>query len=260
MINPPDDTLVLDVHGLKTFFGDVCVLKDIDFSVRKGEVMAIVGGSGSGKSTLLRSILLLLKPAAGTIRLFGKDFQNCSTEEEIQLRQKWGMMFQHGALFSSLTVLENIAFPLHEYTDLDNNMIAEIALLKLMLVGLPLESAHRYPSELSGGMQKRAAIARALALDPALVFLDEPTAGLDPHSASGLDELVLNLKSMLNLTLVMVTHDLDTLWRVADRVAFLGEGKVLAVGTMKQLSVMEHPLIKAYFSSPRAQAAYQREV
>lgn len=254
-----NNALALEISGLKTCFGDVCVLKGIDLSVRQGEIMAIVGGSGSGKSTLLRSILLLLKPAAGTIRLFGEAFQQASAKEEIRLRKKWGMMFQHGALFSSLTVLENIAFPLREYTQLDEKMIAEIALLKLLLVGLPIESAHQYPSELSGGMQKRAAIARALALDPELLFLDEPTAGLDPHSASGIDELVLNLKSMLNLTLVMVTHDLDTLWRVTDRVAFLGEGKVLAVGTMEELAAMEQPLVKAYFSGPRAKAAQQRE-
>lgn len=259
MTAPVKQQTILEVRGLKTYFGETCILKGIDLTVQQGEIMAIVGGSGSGKSTLLRSILLLLQPRAGTIRLFGKDIQHCSQAEEISLRQKWGMMFQQGALFSSLTVLENIAFPLQEYTSLDTAMIREIALLKLVLVGLPVETAHKYPAELSGGMQKRAAIARALALDPELLFLDEPTAGLDPQSASGLDELVLNLKSMLNLTLVMVTHDLDTLWRVADRVAFLGEGKVLAVGTMMELSQMTHPLIKAYFSGPRAKAAHQQE-
>lgn len=252
------DRCVLDIQGLTTYFGDTCVLKGIDFSVREREILAIVGGSGSGKSTLLRSILLLLKPRAGSITLFGKDVQHCSSEQAIELRQQWGMMFQHGALFSSLTVLENIAFPLQEYTQLDKKMIQELALLKLTLVGLPITSAHQYPAELSGGMQKRAAIARALALDPALLFLDEPTAGLDPQSASDLDELLLQLRSMLNLTLVMVTHDMDTLWRIADRVAFLGEGKLLAVGTMEELSIMTHPLIKAYFSGSRAKAAHQR--
>lgn len=260
MINTQPQELALEVKGLTTCFGGKCILNGINLSIQKGEIMAIVGGSGSGKSTLLRSILQLVKPKKGTIHLFGdKQHYENNNINNSQLPQKWGVMFQHGALFSSLTLLENIAFPLNEYTQLDKQFIQEIALLKLLLVGLPVEASHLYPAELSGGMQKRAAIARALALDPPLLFLDEPTAGLDPQSANGLDELSLNLKSMLNLTLVMITHDLDTLWRVADRVAFLGEGRVLAVGTMEELMESKHPLIKNYFSSPRARAAYQRK-
>lgn len=250
---------ILEVRGLKTCLEEKWILNDISFSVEQGEILAIVGGSGSGKSTLLRSILLLLQPAAGNIELFGRDIQHCSSEEELQLRRKWGMMFQQGALFSSLTVLENIMFPLQEYTRLDSATLQEIALLKLALVGLPADAAAKFPSELSGGMLKRAAVARALASDPELLFLDEPTAGLDPESASSFDELMLNLRTALKLTLVLVTHDVDTLWRVADRVIFLGEGKVLAMGTMEELAQSSQPLVKAYFSSSRAKAARERE-
>lgn len=249
---------VIEVKDLKTYLGQSWVLQGVDLTVKRGEILGLVGGSGSGKSTLLRSLLLLLTPAAGSLRLFGQDILHCQPAQLRQIRRRWAMMFQQGALFSSLTVLENVAFPLQEYTHLSQATIRAIAALKLALVGLPQQAAHKFPSELSGGMLKRAALARALALDPELLFLDEPTAGLDPQSASGLDELVLQLKETLGLTLVIVTHDLDTLWQITDRVAFLGEGKVLAIDTMQKLAVMPHPLIQAYFSGKRAQAAAER--
>lgn len=240
---------VIDINGLCNQLGDNVIHKGLDLQIKRGEIMAIVGGSGSGKTTLLRSILMLLPPRGGTVKVFGTDVWRCSEEEGLAVRRRWGMLFQRSALFSSLTVLENIMFPLQEFTALEKPFIRELAKFKLALVGLPLEAGNKFPSELSGGMLKRAAAARALALDPELLFLDEPTAGLDPRSAEELDTLMLRLRDALGLTIVIVSHDLDSLRRVTDRVAFLGEGKVLAVQPLFELQTNSHPLIQDYFSS-----------
>lgn len=222
--------------------------------------MAIVGGSGSGKTTLLREMLMLQRPNSGSIRIFGQEITTASLKMKALIQSRWGVLFQQNALFSSLTLLENTAFPLKEHSNLDKKTIRELAALKIAMTGLPIDSSNKYPAELSGGMQKRAALARAIILDPELIFLDEPTAGLDPDSAGGLDELILDLQSTMGLTVVIITHDLDTLWRVTDRVAFLGEGKVLCVDEMANLVKNPHPLIQEFFSGPRGrttEAIYQ---
>lgn len=244
------ETLV-EISEVKIYIGGAWVHKGINLTIQRGEILAIVGGSGAGKSLLLREILGLQQPTSGTIKIFGHALQELSTADLTKIQKRMGVLFQQNALFSSLTVLENVAFPLNELTHLDVDTIDELALLKVLDAGLGADAANKYPAELSGGMEKRAALARALALDPALLFLDEPTSGLDPHAASGFDELVLNLKSTLGLTIVMVTHDLDSLWQTADRVAFLGEGKVLCVAPMKELVRSQHPLIQEYFKGPR---------
>ena len=228
-----------------------CVHDNLDLSVFQGEIVAIVGGSGSGKTTLLRSMLMLLKPTQGEISIFDIDLMRCSQEKREGVQRRWGVMFQQGALFSALTALENVMFPLNEFTDLDIGMQKEVARLKLALVGLSQDVATKYPSELSGGMKKRLSLARAIALDPELLFLDEPTAGLDPTSASELDSLIVHLRETLGLTVMIVTHDLDTLWGVPDRVAFLAEKKVLALSPMKELMQHSHPEIRAFFGGER---------
>lgn len=255
----PSGDKIIEVLGLQTYFGKQCVHSDVNLTVYTGEIIAIVGGSGSGKTTLLRDILMLEQPTAGQIKLFDTDVQNVSPNEQLALQQKIGMMFQRGALFSSLTVLENVALPLQLHSNLAQDAINELACLKIAFVGLPINATINYPSELSGGMIKRVALARAIAMDPPLLFLDEPTAGLDPKSASDLEDLILSLRTSLGLTIVIVTHDLDTLWRVADRVAFLGDGKILQTDTMEKLSKSEHPMIHAYFANARAQAARRIE-
>jgi len=239
---------VISVNNLSNRIANHWIHKALNFSVQKGEVVAIVGASGSGKTTLLRSILMLQPPCSGSIEIFGDNIISCSEAERQYIRHRWGVMFQQSALFSSLTVLENILFPLQEFTQLSPQTQREIALLKIALVGLPPDTAVKYPSELSGGMSKRAAVARAIALDPELIFLDEPASGLDPKSIEALDALILHLRSALGLTIVMITHDLDSLWRIADKVAFLGEGKVLAIQHMKELTKNTHPLIQEFFS------------
>jgi len=226
----------------------------LDLNIYPEEIVAIVGGSGCGKTTLLRSILMLLQPTDGSVKVFGTNVTDCSRAQAYQVRRRWGVMFQHSALFSSLSVLQNVMFPLREFSDLSYTSQREMALLKIALSGLPVSAAYKFPAELSGGMQKRAALARAMALDPELLFLDEPTAGLDPSSASAFDELIMHLRTSMGLTVVMVTHDLDTLARVTDRVAFLGEGKVLACEPIQTLVKHDHPLIQSYFSSARGQA------
>lgn len=253
---------VIEIKNLKINLGGTWIHRGINLSINRGEVFAIVGGSGAGKSLLLRQILNLEQPTSGSISIFQKNLQKMNPDELLALQNHWGVMFQHSALFSSLTVLENVAFPLTEHTTLDPKTINQLALLKIVMAELPASAAYKYPSELSGGMEKRAALARAIVMDPELLFLDEPTAGLDPHAAAGLDELVLNLKKNLGLTIVLVTHDLDTLWTVTDRVAFLGEGKVLAVAPMAELVKDSHPEIKEFFSGPRgrvAQNVYDKE-
>ncbi len=249
---------ILEIADLCTSFGKAVIHDHISLEIMRGEVFAIAGSSGCGKSTLLREIMLLQKPVSGSIRVFGREVLGLDDMEALDFRKSCGMMFERGALFSSLNVLENVALPLHEHTALGQDLIGEIASIKIALAGLPSSAKFKYPDELSGGMRKRAALARALALDPALLFLDEPTAGLDPLSASGFDELVLHLKRSLDLTMVIVTHDLDLLWHVADRVAFLGDGHVLGVGTMMELSKSSHPLIREYFYGPRGRAAREQ--
>lgn len=248
-------TPVLELRGVCTRFGSVSVHENLDLDVRRGEILALVGGSGSGKTTLLHEMIMLRQPSSGSIRLFGEEIVGSRQELRGRLRQRFGVLFQQGALFGALTVLQNVAVPLHEHTRLDKTFIDQIALLKIRQAGLPADAALKYPSELSGGMIKRAALARAMALDPQLLFLDEPTAGLDPVSATAFDELVLRLKQWLGLTVVMVTHDLDSLWRVADRVAVLGDRRVVAVAPMADLAQLEHPAVRAYFEGPRARAA-----
>jgi len=245
---------VIDIRNLDVQFNDDHhVLQGINLSVYRNEIMAIVGGSGSGKSTILRSMLMLIPAASGSLRVFGEEITHCSQKTAEKVRKRWGMLFQGGALFSSMTLLENVEFPLQEHTNLNNKTIREIAKLKISLAGLPFSALYKMPSELSGGMQKRAALARAIALDPELLFLDEPTAGLDPQSAGAFDDLILTLKESLNLTVVMATHDMDTLSRVPNRIAFLGQGQVLGVDTFKGLIQNKNPVIHAYFSGPRTE-------
>jgi phospholipid/cholesterol/gamma-HCH transport system ATP-binding protein len=253
----PSDAIV-DIRGLHTRFGTAVVHEDVSFSVRRGEIFALVGASGCGKSTLLREAIALQAPAAGSIRVFGREVVGLSDEDALPLRRRWGVMFERGALFSALTVTENVGMVLHEHTPLDARLIEEIAALKIALSGLPADAGPKYPNELSGGMRKRAALARAMALDAELLFLDEPTAGLDPLSAAGIDELVRNLRDALGLTIIMSTHDLDLLWRTADRVAVLGEGRILGIGTMTELAGSDHPLIREYFYGPRGRAAREQ--
>jgi phospholipid/cholesterol/gamma-HCH transport system ATP-binding protein len=224
----------------------------------QGEIFAIAGGNGSGKSTLLREIIGLQTPAEGTIRLFGQDVAGFREQDAQDVYRRFGVMFQQGALFSSLTLVENVAVPLHEHTDIPPALVRDLVALKIAAVGLPMDSAGKYPSQLSGGMRRRAALARAIVMDPELLFLDEPTAGLDPIIGAGFDELVLHLKAILGLTVVMVTHDLDSLWRIADRVAVLGNGKILGTGTMEELAGSTDPHIYEYFHGPRGRAAYSQ--
>ena len=249
---------IIEISNLCTSFGSAVVHDNINLEVRRGEIFALAGASGCGKSTLLREIILLHRPQAGSIRVFGKDVLALDDEAALTLRKSWGVMFERGALFSSLTVAENVGLPMREHTQMSEALIKELVAVKIALAGLPASAGAKYPGELSGGMRKRAALARAIALDPELLFLDEPTAGLDPLSANGFDELVLQLKHSLGLTIMMVTHDLDLLWRVADRVAVLGEGKVLGVGTMAELSESTHPVIREYFYGPRGRAAREQ--
>ncbi|QBQ53433.1 ABC transporter ATP-binding protein [Nitrosococcus wardiae] len=248
---------VIQIQNLETRFGTALIHKEISLEVYRGEIFAIVGGSGSGKSTLLREIIMLTSPSAGSIRIFGEELGRLDETCAAHLQARFGMMFQQGALFSSLTVLENVALPLKEHTPLSSQLITELALHKIKLVGLPLEAATQYPRELSGGMIKRAAVARALALDPELLFLDEPSAGLDPVSAAALDKLILDLRDSLNLTVVLVTHDLDSLWRITDRAAFLGEKTLLGLDTVAALARSEHHLLQAYFRGPRGRTAQE---
>lgn len=249
---------VIDVRGLHTCYGKNVVHENLSLSVQKGEIFSLVGGSGCGKSTLLRAIIMLLQPVSGSIKVFDQEVIGLGDEQALELRRRWGVMFERGALFSSLTVAENVGMVLREHTQLSSGLIDEVAALKIALTGLPADAGAKYPNELSGGMRKRAALARAIALDPELLFLDEPTAALDPLSASGIDELVRNLRDVLGLTIMMVTHDLDLLWRVADRVAVLDGGNILGVGTMEELSQSEHPVIREYFYGPRGRAAREQ--
>lgn len=239
---------IIEITGMKNYLGGQWVHSDINLTVNKGEILAIIGGSGSGKTTILRSLLMLLKPTAGSIKLFGHDISGLDAQQSFLLRRRWGMLFQHSALFSSMNVLENVMFPMKEFTNLEPEFMHELALLKIALVGLPKEAAGKLPSELSGGMQRRAAAARAIAMDPELLFLDEPTTGLDPRSARLFDDLVVFLRNSLNLTIVMVSHDIESLKRTTDRVAFVGDGKILSVEPIQELMNNKNKLIADYFS------------
>lgn len=249
---------VIDVRHIQTRFGAAVVHEDVSLTVHSGEVFAIAGGNGCGKSVLMREIVLLQRPTAGDIEIFGQDVRTMSEADVEALRRRCGVLFQYGALFSSLTVTENVAVPLREHTNLSKRLIEELALLKIASTGFPMASVTKYPNELSGGMRRRAALARAMALDPELLFLDEPTSGLDPISAAGFDELIQQLREWFRLTIVIITHDLDSLWRIADRVAVLGNGKVLGIGTMSELSHSSDPLIHEYFYGPRGRAAREQ--
>lgn len=246
---------IITVSGLTTRFGRTVIHQDLSLQVRAGEVMGVVGGSGAGKSVLLRAIIGLDRPAAGTIEVFGVDLSKLSPARRAAYERRWGVLFQDGALFSSLTVAQNVAVPLREHLDLSRRLMDEIVALKIAMVGLPPEAGAKYPAELSGGMRKRAGLARALALDPEILFLDEPTAGLDPIGAAAFDELIRGLQQSLGLTVFLVTHDLDSLRAICDRIAVLAEQQVIAVGTMADMLRQPHPWIREYFHGPRARAA-----
>ncbi|MFZ5617069.1 MAG: ABC transporter ATP-binding protein [Pseudomonadota bacterium] len=246
---------VIEVEGLRTQFGDNVIHDDLDLVVRRNEIIGVVGGSGTGKSVLMRAIIGLKPPSAGTVRIFGENFYEKSPQEQIEIERRWGVMFQGGALFSSLTVAQNVMAPINEHLRLPKDLAADIAAMKISMSGLPADAGAKYPSELSGGMNKRAGLARALALDPEIVFLDEPTAGLDPIGAENFDRLIVSLKTSLGLTVFMVTHDLDTLHATCDRVAVLAEKRVIAVGTLDEVRRSDHPWIQEYFSGPRGRAA-----
>jgi phospholipid/cholesterol/gamma-HCH transport system ATP-binding protein len=246
------DKVAIRVRDLVVGFGEKLIMKGLDLDVMRGEVLGFVGGSGTGKSVLTRTILGLIPKRAGSIEVFGHDLDRMSRLEHRLIERRWGVMFQHGALFSGLTVKQNVQVPMREYLDLSDELMDELAMLKIALVGLRPDAADKFPSELSGGMIKRAALARALALDPELVFLDEPTSGLDPIGAAEFDDLIATLQKTLGLTVFMVTHDLDSLYSICDRVAALADGKVIAVGPVQQLLESDHPWLRAYFHGKRA--------
>lgn len=245
---------VISVRGVRNKFGTTNIHRNLDFDVFRGEIVGLVGGSGSGKSVLLRTIIGLQKPKSGRIEILGQDRAALGGAELGNLQTRWGVLFQEGALFSSLTTAENIELPLRERARLPQWQLEELAALKIAMVGLPPDAAMKKPSELSGGMKKRASLARALALDPELLFLDEPTAGLDPIAAAAFDELIRQLQRSLGLTVLMVTHDLDTLNAICDRVAVLLDKRVVA-GTMAELVAYDHPWVRDYFHGSRARAA-----
>lgn len=247
----------ISVRGLRNSFGDQTVHENLDLDVRRGEILGVVGGSGTGKSVLMRSIIGLQTPDAGEVRVFGESMVGrLDDDEAVAIRKRWGVLFQGGALFSTLTVAENVEVPLREYyPNIGAQLRDEIAAFKIRMTGLPAEAGPKYPSELSGGMKKRAGLARALALDPDLLFLDEPTAGLDPIGAAAFDEQTRQLQKTLGLTVFLITHDLDTLFSICDRVAVLADKHVIAVGTIEELLATDHPWIQEYFNGPRGRAA-----
>jgi phospholipid/cholesterol/gamma-HCH transport system ATP-binding protein len=249
------ENIVISVRGIVTRFGDQVVHDGVDLDVRRGEVLGVVGGSGSGKSVLLRTVIGLRRPQAGSVNVLGYDVLGLGEAEAHALEQRWGVLFQDGALFSSLTVAQNIEVPLREHIPMPEPLMDEIAACKIAIVGLPEATADKFPAQLSGGMRKRAGLARALSLDPEILFLDEPTAGLDPIAAADFDHLIGDLKTSLGLTVFLVTHDLDTLFAICDRVAVLVDKKI-RIGTLDQLLEDDHPWIHAYFHGPRGRAAH----
>lgn len=250
------DTPVIQVRGLRNQFGAQIVHENLDLDVRRGEILGVVGGSGSGKSVLMRSILGLREPDAGTVEVLGVDGRSRADADRLHIERNTGVLFQDGALFSSLTVGENVQVPLKEHhPELPESLLYELALLKVKLSGLPPDALDKLPSQLSGGMRKRAGLARALALDPPLLFLDEPTAGLDPIGAAAFDRLTRTLQQALGLTVFLITHDLDTLYAICDRVAVLAEKRVIAVGPLHEIERLDHPWVQEYFNGPRGRAA-----
>lgn len=255
MSGPVEDNLI-EVRGVRTVFGRQVVHDGIDLAVRRGEIIGIIGGSGSGKSVLLRTILGLRHPDAGRIRLFGEDTTDLEADARRRFDRRFGLLFQDGALFSSLTVLENVQVPLLEYFDLPRDLLDDLAYMKVQLAGLGAAAAHKYPAQLSGGMRKRAGLARALALDPEILFLDEPTSGLDPIGAAAFDELLRTLQQALQLTVFLVTHDLDSLYAICDRVAVLADGRMIVADTVEAVERHPHPWIQRCFQGPRGRGAY----
>tara|TARA_R110000782_G_scaffold182437_1_gene272600 strand:- start:5397 stop:6197 length:801 start_codon:yes stop_codon:yes gene_type:complete len=253
-MSEPD--IAVRVRGLRTSFDEQVIHENLDLDVRKGEILGVVGGSGTGKSVLMRAIIGLKPPDEGEISVFGESMIDRDDAETVDLRKRWGVLFQGGALFSTLTVAENIEVPLREFYPLvDQRLRDDIAAYKIRMTGLPADAGPKFPSELSGGMKKRAGLARALAIDPDLLFLDEPTAGLDPIGAAAFDEQTRKLQQTLGLTIFLITHDLDTLYTICDRVAVIADKKVIAVGTIDELLATEHPWIQEYFNGPRGRAA-----
>jgi phospholipid/cholesterol/gamma-HCH transport system ATP-binding protein len=245
---------IIRVRGLTTKFGTQVVHDNLDLDVRRGEILALVGGSGTGKSVLMRTMIGLKRPEGGTVDILGRDLWSADEGTRREIERQWGVLFQNGALFSSLTVAQNIRVPFKEHVRLPGKLVGDLIRVKISMVGLPADAGAKYPSELSGGMRKRAALARALALDPEILFLDEPTAGLDPIAAAAFDSLIRDLQRSLNLTVVLVTHDLDTLAAITDRIAVLVDKRII-VGTMSSLLTEEHPWIRSYFRGPRGRAA-----
>ena len=250
------EDIVIDVQGLRNSFGEAVVHDGLDLQVKRGEIIGVVGGSGTGKSVMMRSIIGLQRPDAGEVRVFGEPMLDRDDAQLQGIRKRWGILFQGAALFSTLTVAENVQVPLREfYPRLSEKLLDEIAAYKIVMVGLSPDAGPKFPAELSGGMKKRAGIARALALDPDLLFLDEPTAGLDPIGAAAFDQLIVDLRERLGLTVFLITHDLDTLYTICDRVAVLADQKVIAVGTIPELLDLDHEWIQEYFRGPRGRAA-----
>ena len=255
-MNPRGGEPIIRIRGLRNAFGEQVVHENLDLDVCRGEILGVVGGSGTGKSVLMRSIIGLQTPDAGEIVVLGEHMVGRSEDEAKNIRRRWGILFQAGALFSTLTVAENVEVPIREYFPyIQPPLLDEIASYKIAMGGLPPDAGPKYPAELSGGMVKRAGLARALALDPELLFLDEPTAGLDPIAAAAFDELIISLQKRLDLTVFLITHDLDTLYAICDRVAVLADRKVIAVGTIPELLALDHPWIQDYFNGPRGRAA-----
>ena len=252
---PPGEAVIC-VRGLANRFGDQTVHENLDLDVRRGEILGVVGGSGTGKSVLMRSIIGLQTPLAGEVEVFGEPMIGREDNDARDVRRRWGVLFQGGALFSTLSVAENVQVPIREYfPHIEPELLDQIATYKVTMTGLPPEAGLKFPSELSGGMKKRAGLARSLALDPELLFLDEPTAGLDPIGAAAFDDLIKSLKETLGLTVFLITHDLDTLHAICDRVAVLADKHVVAVGTIPELLALDHPWIQEYFNGPRGRAA-----
>ncbi|HEY8564284.1 MAG TPA: ABC transporter ATP-binding protein [Beijerinckiaceae bacterium] len=250
----PHREAVIRVRGVEVAFGERKVLDGLDLDVYRGEILGFVGPSGGGKSVLTRTILGLVRKQAGSIEVFGEDLDELSPASRRAVERRWGVLFQMGALFSALTVKQNVQVPMREYLNLSGRLLDELAMLKIEMVGLKPDAADKLPSELSGGMIKRASLARSLALDPEILFLDEPTSGLDPIGAGEFDDLIATLQRTLGLTVFMVTHDLDSLHTVCDRIAALGQGKVIAAGAIDEMLASEHPWVKSYFHGKRARA------
>ena len=256
---PREKDVIIRVRDLEVGFGERVVIKALDLDVYRGEILGFVGASGQGKSVLTRAVLGLVPKRAGTIEVFGENLDELSPSEHRAIERRWGVLFQQGALFSALSVKQNVQVPMREYLSLSERLLDELAMLKIEMVGLKPDAPDKLPSELSGGMIKRAALARALALDPEILFLDEPTSGLDPIGAGDFDELIATLQRTLGLTVFMVTHDLDSLYTVCDRIAALGEGHILAAGTIETMLASDHPWLRAYFHGKRARAVAASE-